>query len=99
MHARSLLAPVAMNQQQQQQLDSAEQAKAMFSATSAKREKKHAEDKNELFERMLHDVGGFGRFQILLLVSSLFASFVAAFNHLGPIYLAFSPEYECVENG
>lgn len=80
----------------------AEQAEAMYHATSTTEDgsDKHGEmDKNELFEQILHDLGGFGRFQILLLLSSLFASFLAAFNHLGPIYLAFTPEFECVETG
>ena len=77
--------------------------------------------KNELFELVLHDIGGFGRFQVIttvhsinvirkdpylvsantlfnqirLLVLSLLASIVAAMNHLGVIYIAFSPPFEC----
>lgn len=52
-------------------------------------------DRNELFELILNELGGFGRFQIRLLLLSLIASFLCALNHLGAIYLAFAPKFSC----
>ena len=52
-------------------------------------------DKNALFELVLNDLGGFGRFQKLLLALSLISSSLAALNHLGPIYLAYTPKFGC----
>lgn len=54
-------------------------------------------DDSHLFDLILNEIGGLGRFQIFLLVLSLVCSFVAAVNHLSPIYLAFSPrKFECI---
>ena len=53
-------------------------------------------DNNQLFASLVDDVGGFGFFQKRLLVMSLFACVLCACNHLGPIYLAFTPKHTCV---
>jgi hypothetical protein len=53
-------------------------------------------DNNQLFELLLEETGGFGRYQVGLLVLSLLASFVAACNHLSPIYLTYTPKHTCV---
>ena len=54
-------------------------------------------DDSHLFDLILHEVGGLGRYQIFLLLMSLLCSFIAAFNHLSPIYLAFNPKhFECI---
>ena len=54
-------------------------------------------DNNQLFDLVLKEAGGFGRYQKLLLVLSLFVSILAASNHLSPIYLTYTPDYECIE--
>ena len=54
-------------------------------------------DNNQLFDLILKESGGFGRYQKLLLVLSLFVSILAASNHLSPIYLTYTPDYECIE--
>ncbi len=45
------------------------------------------------------DTGGFGRFQWILLALSLVASFSCAFNHLSPVFTAFSPPFTCSGDG
>ena len=52
---------------------------------------------NELFDTLIDDTGGFGRFQIMMWTISLLASLVTACNHFSPIYLAFTPNYKCVD--
>ena len=52
-------------------------------------------DKNELFDTVLEDLGGFGRFQIILLILSLIASTIAAFNHVGYVFLVYKPSFDC----
>ena len=54
-------------------------------------------ESNQLFDLILKEVGGFGRYQKLLLVLSLFVSILAACNHLSPIYLTYTPDYKCIE--
>lgn len=55
-------------------------------------------DESQLFELILKEVGGFGRYQKLLLSLSLFVSIIAACNHLSPIYLNYQPDkYQCIE--
>lgn len=63
----------------------------------SKQEKLSDIDSNELFDLILNQTGGFGRYQIGLLFLSLLASFTAACNHLSPIYLAFAPKHTCIE--
>jgi hypothetical protein len=55
-----------------------------------------AMDKNDLFESMVNLVGGFGTHQVILWLVGLISSFVAAFNHFGIIFLAHTPEFQCV---
>lgn len=55
------------------------------------------EDANELFDILIDDVGGFGRFQIRMLLVSLLASIVTACNHFSPIYLAYTPNFNCTD--
>lgn len=58
----------------------------------------HQLDESQLFELMLQEVGGFGRYQKLLLSLSLFVSIIAACNHLSPIYLNYQPEkFQCIQ--
>ena len=55
-------------------------------------------DNNQLFDLILKETGGFGRYQKLLLGLSLFVSILAASNHLSPIYMTYTPEdYECIQ--
>ena len=54
-------------------------------------------DSNVLFDNVLKEVGGFGRYQKSLLAISLLVSILSACNHLAPIYLTYSPDYQCVE--
>ena len=54
-------------------------------------------ESNQLFDVILKEAGGFGRYQKLLLILSLFVSILAACNHLSPIYLTYTPHYECIE--
>ena len=54
-------------------------------------------ESNQLFDLILKEVGGFGWYQKLLLVLSLFVSILAACNHLSPIYLTYTPNYKCIE--
>ena len=55
-------------------------------------------DKNELFEELLKDTGGFGRFQYLVLTLSILASILCGCNHLSPVYLAYSPKFNCIDD-
>lgn len=52
-------------------------------------------DKNAIFEIILEDIGGFGKYQVLILLLASVSSIVSACNHLSPIFLAFSPSFEC----
>ncbi len=54
-------------------------------------------DSNELFDLVLKETGGFGRYQIGLLLLGLFSCLAAACNHLSPIYLAYVPKYHCIQ--
>ena len=54
-------------------------------------------DSNELFDMVLREAGGMGRYQKFLLALSIFVSLTAACNHLSPIYLAYAPRYKCVQ--
>ena len=59
--------------------------------------KKKNIDNNELFDLILKEIGGFGRYQKCLLALSFFSSILAACNHLSPIYLTYTPNYECIK--
>ena len=52
--------------------------------------------KNELLESVLRDVGGFGRFQRMLIGLSYVSCFLCAANHLGPVFTAFKPKFACL---
>ena len=54
-------------------------------------------DSNQLFDSILKEIGGFGRYQKFLLALSFFSSILCACNHLSPIYLTYTPDYECIE--
>ena len=54
-------------------------------------------DENELFDKILQEIGGFGKYQIFLLFLSLITSIFAACNHLSPIYLTFTPTFQCTK--
>ena len=54
-------------------------------------------DENELFDRILMEAGGFGKYQVALLFMSLLASTFAACNHLSPIYLTYTPKFHCIK--
>lgn len=55
-------------------------------------------DKNELFEELLKDTGGFGRFQYLVLSLSILASILCGCNHLSPVYIAYTPKFNCIDD-
>ena len=55
-------------------------------------------DENQIFDLIIKDIGGFGLFQKSLLFLSIFASLVAACNHLSPIYLTYTPDFQCADN-
>ena len=54
-------------------------------------------DENELFDKILQESGGFGKYQKSLLFLSLLTSACAACNHLSPIYLTYTPKFQCVK--
>ena len=56
-------------------------------------------DNNELFDRLIEDVNGFGWFQKRMWILSLLVSIVPACNHLSPLYLAYSPTHQCISSG
>ena len=56
-------------------------------------------DKNVIFEKILRQLGGFGRFQWFMLALSLFSSMCCAFNHLSMIYKMFTPSFQCGDLG
>ena len=55
-------------------------------------------DNNELFDRLIDDINGWGWFQKRMWVLSLIVSIVAACNHLSPLYTAYKPEYRCISS-
>ncbi len=50
------------------------------------------------FPFVIQDLGGFSRFQILVLVLGTIMSVSAASNHLSPIFTAFSPPFKCLNS-
>ena len=54
-------------------------------------------DKNEIFELMLKDLGGFGRFQVMIMLISYISSTLCSINHVGPVFLAFSRKFKCIQ--
>ena len=56
------------------------------------------EDEIHTFDLIIQETGGFGRFQQMILVLSLISSVVAACNHLSPIYLTYTPCFDCIDN-
>ena len=59
------------------------------------KEEQKFHDENYFFDLIIQEIGGFGRFQKLILFLSLISSVTAACNHLSPIYLTYSPCFEC----
>ena len=55
-------------------------------------------DNNQLFDRLIDDVNGWGWFQKRMWILSLIASISAACNHLSPLYTAYSPEHRCISS-
>ena len=62
--------------------------------------RKDIENENEFhtFDLIIQETGGFGRFQQIILLLSLVSSVVAACNHLSPIYLTYTPCFDCNNN-
>ena len=56
------------------------------------------EDEIHTFDLIIQETGGFGRFQQIILLLSLISSVVAACNHLSPIYLTYTPCFDCIDN-
>ena len=56
------------------------------------------EDEIHTFDLIIQETGGFGRFQQMILVLSLISSVLAACNHLSPIYLTYTPCFDCIDN-
>ena len=56
------------------------------------------EDEFHTFDLIIQETGGFGRFQQIILLLSLISSVVAACNHLSPIYLTYTPCFDCNNN-
>lgn len=71
-------------------------SKAAIGNSEDLKERLLAMDKNDLFESMVNLVGGFGSHQVILWLVGLISSFLAAFNHFGIIFLAHTPEFQCV---
>ena len=55
-------------------------------------------DNNELFDKLIEDVNGWGRFQKRMWVLSLIVSITASCNHLSPLYTAYSPKHRCLSS-
>ena len=47
------------------------------------------------FDQLLDKVGGFGKWQKTVVIISFLSSFICAFNHYSPIFLAYKPKFEC----
>ena len=62
------------------------------------KEEQKTQDDNYFFDLIIQEIGGFGRFQKLILFLSSIASVTAACNHLSPIYLTYTPCFECSNN-
>ena len=56
-------------------------------------------DNNELFDKLINDINGWGWFQKRMWVLSLIVSITCAFNHLSPLYTAYSPQHRCISSG
>ena len=52
-------------------------------------------NENELLEKLLHDTGGFGRYQYGFLVTSVMVCIVISMNHLSQIYIGFTQDFDC----
>ena len=63
-----------------------------------KEEQKTQDDENHFFDLIIQEIGGFGRFQKFLFFLSSISSVIAACNHLSPIYLTYTPCFECSTN-
>ena len=50
------------------------------------------------FDEALGQAGGFGRYQILLLLVSLLADGLFGMNNIAYVFLAYEPKYECSAN-
>ena len=55
-------------------------------------------DNNQLFDKLIDDINGWGWFQKRMWILSLIASISAACNHLSPLYTAYSPEHRCISS-
>ena len=62
------------------------------------KEEQKTQDDNYFFDLIIQEIGGFGRFQKLILFLSSISSVTAACNHLSPIYLTYTPCFECSNN-
>ena len=55
-------------------------------------------DNNELFDKLIDDVNGWGWFQKRMWVLSLIVCINASCNHLSPLYTAYSPKHRCISS-
>ena len=55
-------------------------------------------DNNELFDKLIDDVNGWGWFQKRMWVLSLIVCITASCNHLSPLYTAYSPKHRCISS-
>ena len=55
-------------------------------------------DNNQLFDRLIDDINGWGWFQKRMWLLSLIVCVVAASNHLSPLYTAYKPDYRCISS-
>ena len=56
-------------------------------------------DNNQLFDKLIDDINGWGWFQKRMWVLSLIVCITAACNHLSPLYTAYSPQHRCISSG
>jgi len=55
-------------------------------------------DNNQLFDKLIDDINGWGWFQKRMWVLSLIVCITAACNHLSPLYTAYSPQHRCISS-
>ena len=64
---------------------------------SVVKKKKYADmDKNELFEIILRDIGGWGIYQNRMLVLALLPCFLCSFNHIAPVFIGYKQDFACL---
>ena len=56
-------------------------------------------DNDQLFDKLIDDINGWGWFQKRMWILSLIVSITAACNHLSPLFTAYSPSHLCISSG